>query len=336
MDVVLDTNAVVSLGLLNPAFGSLRDYLQKTKSRLLIPAVVLEELRAQRRASVVKSISKGLEANKELQGLVPGYKSVVKHLKAVDVEAAVDAHEVAIKALANKVVLIENQHSDLKELVRRLANRVPPASPAGEEARDVLIWLTVLQLAQKNELAFVTGDKKAFLKDGELKSELKRELDPLPYDVLVYEGLDAFLKVHHARSSWIDRDWVEVQVESPLVDAAIERYIQGKEDRLVMPSVEHDRAIFTGYSNFVQVVQRNVEDFFVSDMVSGAMMVGVSLWAELEIEIEYEVSHDIWRSRSNGPTTQIKMVYPTIYAELQFEVVGKALKTVAVSDIERG
>jgi rRNA-processing protein FCF1 len=88
MDVVLDTNAVVSLGLLNPAFGSLRDYLHKTKSRLLIPEVVLEELRAQRRASVIKSVRKGLEANKELQGFVPSYKSMVRHLKAVDAEAA--------------------------------------------------------------------------------------------------------------------------------------------------------------------------------------------------------------------------------------------------------
>ena len=103
-----------------------------------------------------------------------------------------------------------------------------------------------------------------------------------------------------------------------------------------MPSVDNDRAIFTGYSNFVQVVQRNVVDFFVSDMVSGAMMVGVSLWAELEIEIEYEIGHEIRRARSNGPTSQIKMVYPTIYAELQLEVVSNTLKTVAVSDIERG
>lgn len=104
------------------------------------------------------------------------------------------------------------------------------------------------------------------------------------------------MKVHHARSSWIDKTWVEAQVNSSVEDKVIERYINGKEERLVMPSVDHDRAMFTGYSYFVQVVQRNVEDFFVSDMVSGAMMVGVSLWAELEIEIEYEIGSDAWHS----------------------------------------
>ena len=110
------------------------------------------------------------------------------------------------------------------------------------------------------------------------------------------------------------------------MDTAIEEYINGKEDRLVMPSVDHERAMFTGYLKFIQVVQRNVEDFFVSDMVSGAMMVGVSLWAELEIEIEYEIGLDVWSSRSNEPTSQIKVAYPVIYADLQLEVSKKSLQ----------
>jgi hypothetical protein len=37
MDVALDANAVLSLGLANPAFSPLRDSLRKTKSRLLLP-----------------------------------------------------------------------------------------------------------------------------------------------------------------------------------------------------------------------------------------------------------------------------------------------------------
>ncbi|NYF51086.1 PIN domain-containing protein [Tunturiibacter gelidoferens] len=335
MNVVLDTNAIVSLGLTNPAFGSLRDYLRKTKSRLLLPEVVLEELRAQRRSAVSKSVRKGLEADKELAASVPGYRPVVKHLNRIDPETAADALEADLKTLTDKVSTVENQPADLKELVRRLANRIPPASPAGEEARDVLIWLAVLRLARKDELAFVTGDKKAFHKDGNLKPELEKELNSVSNAVAVYEGLDAFLKVHHARSSWIDKEWVEAQVESSLVDSAIERYINGKENRLVMPSVDHEGAKFTGYSNFVQVVQRDVENFFVSDMVSGAMMVGVSLWAELEIEIEFEIGQDVWLSRSKGPTSQVKVVYPVISADLQLEVANKSLKSVTVSDIER-
>ena len=338
MDVALDANALLSAGLANPAFSSLRDYLRKTKSRLLLPEVVLEELLAQRRMLIAKAIRKGLEANKEMKSLVPGYedKPLRKHLKAIEVETAVDAYKAELKQAADGVSIVENRASDLMEMVRRLANRIPPASQAGEEARDVLIWLAVLRMAEKGELSFVTGDKKAFGKDGKLKPELADELQKLPNALAVYEGLDAFLKIHHQRSSWVDKAWIETQVESSLVDEAIERYIQGREDRLVMPSVDNDRAIFTGYSMFVQVVQRDVQDFFVSDMLSGAMMVGVSLWAELEIEIEYEVAADVWHSKWNGATTQLQMVYPVIVAELQCEVANKMLKSVSVSDIERG
>ncbi len=338
MDVALDANAVMSLGLANPAFSSLRDYLRKTKSRLLLPEVVLEELLAQRRALISKATKKGLEANKEVKGLVPLYddKPVSKHLKAINVESCVAAYEAELRLAADEVYTIKNRASDLMEMVRRLANRIPPASQAGEEARDVLIWLAVLQVAEKGELAFVTGDKKAFGKDGQLKQELSKDLQGTANAVGVYDGLDSFLKLHHKRSSWVDKDWIQVQVESSLVDSAIEQYIQGREDSLVMPSVEDHRAVFTGHSMFVQVVQRDVQDFFVSDMLSGAMMVGVSLWAEVEIEIEYEVAADVWSSRRNGPTTQVQMVYPVIVAELQFEVVNKTVKTVSVSDVERG
>jgi hypothetical protein len=337
MDVALDANAILSLGLSNPAFSSLRDYLRKTKSRLLLPEVVLEELTAQRRALITKAIKKGLESNKDLKGIVADYsdKPVRKHLGCVDVEAAVAAYRAELETAADEVSVLKNRAPDLMEMVRRLANRVPPASQAGEEARDVLIWLAVLQIAEKSEVAFVTGDKKAFGKDGKLKQELSDELKGMPRGVAVYEGLDAFLKIHHKRSSWIDEAWVKAQVESQLVDDAIEQYIQGREDRLVMPSVDNDRAMYTGYSLFVQVVQKDVEDFFVSDMLSGAVMVGVSLWAELEIEIEYEVMAGVWSSKRNGPTTQLQMVYPNVVAQLQFEVSDKKIKSVSVSDIER-
>ena len=314
MDVALDTNAVLSLGLANPAFSSLQDYLRKTKSGLLLPEVVLEELLAQRRTLIANAVRKGLEANKEVKGLVPSYddKAVGTRLKAIELEDSLAAYRAELKLAADEVSIVENRPSDLMEMVRRLANRIPPASQAGEEARDVLIWLAILHIAEKGELAFVTGDKRAFGKNGTLKVELSNDLKGLPNAVAVYDGVESFLKIHHKRSSLVDKAWVETQVESSLVDEAIERYVQGREDRLVMPSVDADRAVFTGYSMFVQVVQRHVQDFFVSDMLSGAMMVGVSLWAELEIELEYEVATDVWSSRRNGSTTQIQMVYPVI------------------------
>ena len=54
MDVFLDANAIVSAGLETPALRALRGYLDRTRSRLILPAVVLEELLARKRREAEK------------------------------------------------------------------------------------------------------------------------------------------------------------------------------------------------------------------------------------------------------------------------------------------
>ena len=77
---------------------------------------------------------------------------------------------------ADKVEVLVNVADDLTELVRRLAGRIPPASPNGEEARDVLLWLTLVSIARAGRVAFISGDQKAFFKSGELRPELLSDL----------------------------------------------------------------------------------------------------------------------------------------------------------------
>jgi hypothetical protein len=71
-------------------------------------------------------------------------------------------------------------------------------------------------------------------------------------------------------------------------------------------------------------------------MTSGALLVGVSLSAELEIELEYELLFSsYWRDRKGRPAIEIRMVYPTALIQLELEVVGQEVKSASVSDIER-
>lgn len=237
-----------------------------------------------------------------------------------------------MKNAAARVSIIENTPADLKELIRRLVNRVPPASPAGEEARDVLLWLSVLAVGQKQEVAFITGDNKAFFHDGSLKSELKEDIKLLKSKTSVYEGLDNFLKAHHRRTdSWVDKPWIIQQIESSQTEDALEEFITGRAERL-LPRVDGHVSL-TGYTKLIQIVQSEVEDFFVSDITTESLFVGVTLWAELEIEVEYE-PYD-WRDIIGEQTSKIKTVYPTLRAELAFEVTGRKLKSVSVTDMER-
>jgi hypothetical protein len=331
MDVVLDTNAVRASGLNGPALSSLREYLSKTKSSLLLPEVVVEELSSQRRMQIEEALQKIANGNNDLKRLVPAFS---ENLPEIDIVAAVADYRAEIMKSADRVTVLENSPDDLKELIQRLANRIPPASSKGEEARDVLLWLAVVAVGKQREVVLVSGDKKAFFHEGTLKKELQAEVNGIGDRIKTYEGLDEFLKAHHRRSSWVEKKWVDAQVDTELVDKAIEAYLNGCEEQFV-PSYTERRDSPTGYASLLQVMRREVKDFFVSDMTSGALLVGVSLWAELEIEAEYELLFSgYWKDRKRRPI-EIKTIYPTVLVQLELEVVGKEVKSASVSDIER-
>lgn len=86
MDVVLDTNAVRASGLNGPALSSLREYLSRTKSSLLLPHVVVEELSSQRRMQIEEAIQEVAEGNNDLKRLVPGFSGKIPE---IDIVAAV-------------------------------------------------------------------------------------------------------------------------------------------------------------------------------------------------------------------------------------------------------
>ena len=123
MDVLLDTNAIRAAGLQGPAFKSLRDYLDRTQCRLLVPTVVLEELLAQRRAEVRKLQRDLVASFKELKRLDPASTLAPPKL---DEDALVERQREYVLSAASDVELLENQPDDVANLIRRLANRLPP------------------------------------------------------------------------------------------------------------------------------------------------------------------------------------------------------------------
>ena len=331
MDVVLDTNPFRASGLDGAAFGSLREYLSKTKSRLLLHSVVIEELCAQRRAEIIEAVRKVASGKKDLTRLLTGFSLEVPD---VDIEAAVQSYRLELEGSAGQVEIIEISLADSKELVRRLANRVPPASAKGEEARDVLLWLAVVSVGQRQETAFISRDQRAFFHEGSLKRELEDDLKKFNSKISAYEGLESFLKAHHRRSSWVDEQWLAEQIESPLVDDAIEAYMRGRETLFVRSSIG-GRGAPTGYASFLQVVHRDLREFFVSDMTAGALFVGVTLWAELEFEVEYEPFLSDWRDRRGEKAVTWRFEHPAVVMQLELEVIGREVKSVTVADIER-
>lgn len=272
MDVLLDTNAVLANSIDGVAFKALRKYLRKTRSTLLLPFVVLEELCAQRRTQIQK-LERDIEGvYKDLVRLFP---AITAKPPALDASIGLRAYRQELLKSAEKVEILENSPEHLNELVRRLAGRIPPSSPNGEEARDVLVWLTLLAVGRERRVAFVSGDRRAFFKDGKLRGELTSDLIGFEKNVEAFCGVDDLLRVHHGRSSFIDKAWLENQMETKQVTKAIEHFVDERSD-LFSRQVE-DKGEPTGYVSLIELVQYEVEDYFVSDLAQNALYVGVTL-----------------------------------------------------------
>lgn len=326
MDVLLDTNAVIGAGLEKPAFRSLREYLSRTQSSLLVPAVVLEELLAQKETTV-HQIQRDLHnAFRAVKRVAPATSAEPPHL---DIEAIVSTERARVLAAADEVIILENNgEEDLPELVRRLAHRVPPASKQGEEARDVLIWLAARRRLAAAPLALITADS-GFVSGPHLRPELKEELGAAATHLVTYRSLDDFLARHHARVSSITEDWVSKQMSEEHAHEAMVEAIDQRQwllDHLIERLGEP-----TGYLNLVQIVQHEIRRFFVSDLPENELYVGVTVWAELEIEVEF------YPEPEDGPLlprARTKCIYPCVEYDVQLEVRDEKVVYAVVTRVE--
>ena len=333
MDVMLDTNAIRSAGLKGPAFESLQEYLRRTESSLLLARVVISELCSQRDREIRDSLASLTKVVSKLQRHFPDLLIPTDTLK---VEECVDQYRRELLNCAENVQVAEHPAHHMDELIHRLAYRVPPASANGEEARDVLLWLLACESGKHRELAFVSGDKRAFRQDGKLRENLADEINTLSHPLHVYETIEDFLRAHHRRESSIDKKWISQQLEAERPANLIDDYIRYREDQFVEPYLDDDLKP-RRFLQLVQIVQHRVDDFFVSDISKDEVLVCADVWAELEIEAEYECK----RSRSyDGDWAPLvesgyKCVYPAIQFQIEWKVRGTEVVFCTIAEVER-
>jgi hypothetical protein len=332
MNVITDTNSLRGAGLDSPAIRALAEYLRRTRSVLVLPAVVREELLSQRLRQLQRAVRAVDSAVKDLKMLVPG---LTVEVPVVDETTVVEALREKLTKLADVVEFVENIPHDLPEMVRRLAGRIAPASPEGEEARDVLLWLTTKRLCKTQKVALLTGDK-TFYQGDVLHPELAAEITGMEGSLEVFRKVDDFLRVHHVRTSFVTEKWIEGQINREEFVTALDSFLDKRPD--ILGGEVEELGEPSGYSRVIQVVQHKIEDFFVSDLDSDVLYVSATVWAELELEVEYYRRHKNRHYEFLGEddtSSIIEYIYPCVTMQIQFEVSGETVKRVLVSSLER-
>lgn len=333
MNVFMDANSIQATGVDSAAFKALRNYLKRTDSRLMIPFVVLEELCANRERAI-RQVERTLHTvQKDLQRLMPG--EAVLEIPPLNVAAAVELYrDQILRIVGNSVTIVSNRREDMEELIRRLVNRVPPASSKGEEARDVLIWLALLPLALSARIAFITNDKRAFFKDDGLRPELLAELCNSPDNVTLFATVDDFLSTHHKRSSFIDMDWVKDHINEWHLTGAVGDFVD--QNALFFYREIEKLGRPTGYESVIRVLKYKIEKFFVSDVApdQDELYVSATITAELQVEVEYETYQD---SHRRGEPVEIinNCIYPEVSMELQLGVLKRDITSIVVGSMEQ-
>lgn len=149
MDVILDSNVYISdFRLAKPWFSSLFDYLRRTSSEI----VLLEPVREEVLATFER---KWTEQWNAIRAAADALSRMGSHAPV----GMTRASALAGQSLALNSRLLRPSkdikcrfYSDyldfgIEDVVKRGARRIKPASKDGEELRDVVIWLMVLQYA---------------------------------------------------------------------------------------------------------------------------------------------------------------------------------------------
>jgi predicted nucleic acid-binding protein len=183
--IILDTNQLFhNMTLDTPTLGVLKAIATQKGHRLGIPALVANEFLAvyeRKVASTAESLAKQI---KNLQAVDPSWAGSAMIFP--DPQASASDH--AARLLSIFEILPVSDHAAAESLRREVLRQLPACEKGGKGigARDVAIWLTVIdQLRSEETVYFVASDIAAYGKE-QLHSTLKEEADALRRDGLRY------------------------------------------------------------------------------------------------------------------------------------------------------
>jgi hypothetical protein len=274
MDIILDSNIYHS----DPTFRGtefpvLFDYLRVTKSRLIIPLLVRDEVVERYRDRLNEAVAKfnGLILE-DLNVNVDGQVAALSHR----MENPMEGVTVLIVDIVDKV--------SVRDIAEYGIKRRKPANNNGEQLRDVIIWLFTLQHAQQSASPVVLISRDSDFhrsKDQKiLHPDLQAEIDRLKLTPTLsfYPDLGSFLS---AVTTWRDLSeatWSQISASIDLfaqVKKRLEETLNGPAYRIEQAEVRMLRFekgyehIVNSDSSYLEAFYRGEALLFLTDLIGG-------------------------------------------------------------------
>ncbi len=302
MNIVIDTNIFRrDLKLKDKNFDILFDYLEKTNSKVILPKIVYEETIGLYERLIKERID---DYNKSLTKLNGTFiNSKIESDSKINIEFEKSEYENflkdKLKLSDNSIVPYKNEY--LQELVNRAIQRIKPLDGKGQQFRDGLLWLTLLDIADlldEKRIVFISDNSSDFGEKGvnTLSSELKEETNKRNIEVNYYKSISDFAKEHAVKVSFITSKWINDNIDFKQIENIFNQIISVEKDhiRKFHESSLDSNENATGYINETSYINSSVEEFFVYEMTDGRILLNIEFQfeKEYEMEIEKEVEND--------------------------------------------
>lgn len=301
-------------------FRVLLDYAARTQATFLMPRIVLEELGANYERELRKRCATLNRAREQLNGLGSGIL-----LEPIDVDyAATTTRYITsvrqILRMTDKDV-IDYQHHYLAEVLGRAIRRSRPCNDTGEEVRDAVLWLSVLDAAsaRRDRVIFVSRNTKQFCDDKQnLHPDLLSEARQRAVEIHYVPSLEEFARQHATPIAFVTKDWIEDQIDGgAILDFASDAVRNAaREFAPVRLGSREEIGAFNILGGALEV-----HEFFVNVLSTGQHRLEVTWWGHVavgyEVRVEGERSwEDQWASRYS-PHSQAREVDLTVHVVTQ-------------------
>ncbi|MFA6358056.1 MAG: PIN domain-containing protein [Candidatus Omnitrophota bacterium] len=291
MDIALDTNIYFSdFFMKSKRFEVVFDYLKKTNSKIIVPQIVYQEIATVYEREFANKLDK---FNKSFHDL--GNMLVDNTLGKTDLEIKDEVKKYLVHFLKKlnikETEVIPYRDEYLRDIVKRALKREKPCTEKGEEFRDVLIWLTILDIARisKNkELIFISNNIHQFAsEDGTLFPSLRKEAENANLNIKYYKSLDKFIEDHASKFTYITKEWLMSILNIETVNKYVIALMDTESKKLLERAETMEEKSSTGYYNPINS-SVELDSFYVYEKTDGTFYIEADYYGEIEIEFEFE------------------------------------------------
>ena len=250
MDIAIDTNILrQDFKLRDKNFDIFLDYLKKDKSKIILPKVTLEEIKELYKNFLKEKIQSLTSSHNKLSRSLTSH--TLKDIDEINIKKELRAYEKFVYKKLNLKPrnIINYKNKFLPELIHRAIEKKKPLGNDGQQFRDGVLWLTLVDYASQQSdksLIFISNNSKDFSNETKTKlhEQLEAECKKKGVVITYYQSIADFIKEHSSKIDFINKDWIKNNIELTKLEEIFNA------ESPYVPTTLYPKAMITDYFDY--------------------------------------------------------------------------------------